>query len=208
MAKVSEFELKVVESRKNVTAPEARDGVAVVDVVANVDEVLDSLKATKGAEKVLKAVPDLEKLDIWTHVAHFSVCQKTGTAQFLDVWDCDLFDGFTDLQRCLNDCRVWFSGDGYDSWGSGQTKSGRVNCYFRAPTAGTYVCYARLQSHPATTTAVVECLIDNNSFGPLPFTGTKSQPHVANLSAGGHHFRIRQLTGSFFFLSLTVWKIG
>jgi hypothetical protein len=26
------------------------------------------------------------------------------------------------------------------------------------------------------------------------------------LSAGGHHFRIRQVSGSFFFLSLTVYR--
>jgi hypothetical protein len=48
-------------------------------------------------------------------------------------------------------------------------------------------------------------VIDNSSFGNLPFTGTILQPHFSNLSAGGHHFRIRQVSGSFFFLSLTVY---
>lgn len=208
MTKVPEFELKIVESRKEIAEAEPRDGVAVADVIANPDEVLESLKATKGAAKVLKANPDLEQLSAYAQVAHFSVCQKTGTAQFLDIWDSDQFDGFTDLQRCLDDCRVWFSGDGYDSWGSSQSKSGRVNCYFGAPTAGHHVCYARLQSYPAATTAVVECFIDNSSFGQLSVTGTISQPHLTVLSAGGHHFRIRQVAGSFFFLSLTVWKVG
>ena len=54
--------------------------------------------------------------------------------------------------------------------------------------------------------ATVECLIDNSSFGPLPFTGTIVQPHFSVLSAGGHHFRIRQQNGAFFFLSLTVYS--
>lgn len=30
---------------------------------------------------------------------------------------------------------------------------------------------------------------------------------ACNLSAGGHHFRILQMSGSFFFLSLTVWRV-
>jgi hypothetical protein len=54
--------------------------------------------------------------------------------------------------------------------------------------------------------ALVECLIDNSSFGPLPVDGIITQPHPCSLSAGGHHFRIRQLSGSFFFLALTVWR--
>jgi hypothetical protein len=40
----------------------------------------------------------------------------------------------------------------------------------------------------------------------LPFTGTIIQPRFGSLSAGGHHFRIRQVNGSFFFLSLTVYR--
>jgi hypothetical protein len=32
------------------------------------------------------------------------------------------------------------------------------------------------------------------------------QPHFCALSAGGHHFRIRQVSGSFFFLSLNVYR--
>jgi hypothetical protein len=111
------------------------------------------------------------------------------------------------MKRCLNDCRAWFSGDGFDFWGSSQTKTGRVNCYFTAPSNGNYTCNARLQSYPASTPAVVDCLIDNSSFGHLTVLGTIDQPHMASLSAGGHHFRIRQVSGAFFFLRLTVLKL-
>ena len=79
--------------------------------------------------------------------------------------------------------------------------------HFNAPAAANYVCNARLQSYPATARAVVECLIDNSSFGPLSWSGTIDQPHPCTLSAGGHHFRIRQVSGSFFFLSLTVYQV-
>jgi hypothetical protein len=207
MKEQSEFELTIVDSLKSYAAREERDGIAAADLITTPEEALAALKATKGAPAVIKRLPNLENVTLWLPTAYFSVCRKTGTARYLDVWDADHFDGFTDMQRALNDCRVWYSGDGYEFWGSGQTKTGRVNCYFTAPTAGHYTCNARLQSYPASSPAVVECLIDNNSFGPLTVLGTIDQPHMSNLSAGGHHFRIRQKSGSFFFLSLTVWKL-
>ena len=102
------------------------------------------------------------------------------------------------MQGCVIDCRAWFSADGYQVWGSGNTTTGRVNCYFTAPANGNYSCTARLQSFPATSQAVVECLFDSNSFGPLSVLGTITQPRVASLAAGGHHFRIQQRSGAFF----------
>jgi len=167
--------------------------------------VLAALRKTPGVEAVLKQAPELTRLQLWQPVATFSVCQKTGTATYLDIWDSDHFDGFTDMQRCLTDCRAWFSANGYTFWDSAQTKTGRINCYFRAPSAGSYVCNVQLQSHAGS--AMVECLIDNSSYGPLPFNGLINQPHPATLGAGYHHFRIRQMSGSFFFVSLTVWKV-
>jgi hypothetical protein len=111
------------------------------------------------------------------------------------------------MQANLQQCVAWFSAGGYTHWDSPETKSGRVNCYFTAPTAGNYLCTAVLQSYPTGGNAVVTCLIDDSSFGNLPFSGTVYQPHPCQLSAGGHHFRIRQVSGSFFFHSLTVWKV-
>ncbi len=67
------------------------------------------------------------------------------------------------------------------------------------------MCNVQLQSHAGS--AQVECLIDSFSYGPLPFSGSINQPHAAALSAGYHSFRIRQMSGSFFFNSLTVWKV-
>jgi hypothetical protein len=203
-----EFELSIVESLESYAPPDEREGITASDLVTTPEEALEAIKATKGGSDVLKRLPNLEKLELWFPTAIFRVCFKSGTARYLDIWDTDHFDGFTDMQRSLNDCRAWFSGDGYDFWGSDQTKTGRINCYFDAPTAGNYVCNARLESYPSTSQASVECRIDNNSFGPLTWTGTINQPHMSSLSKGGHHFRIRQRSGSFFFLSLTVWKVA
>jgi hypothetical protein len=189
---------------------EERVGAAAADLKPSPQRVLTALRETSGAEEFIKKIPNLETPDVWQDTAYFSVCSKTGTAYFLDIWDADHFDGFTDMQHSLNDCRVWFSAEGFSGWGSGDTRTGRINCYFVAPTSGAYICTASLQSFPTVTgnTAQVECLIDNFSFGPLAFNGTIHQPHLTNLSPGGHHFRIRQRSGSFFFLSLSVWSLG
>ena len=199
-----EFELKVIESLESYPAREEREGISSTDLVTTPEEALDALKATKGADSIFDQIPNIGDLSLWFPTAFFSVCRKTGTARYLDLWDTDHFDGFTDMQRCVNDCRAWFSADGYEFWGSGATKTGRINCYFTVSAAGNYTCNAKLQSYGGP--ALVECLIDNSSFGFLTVNGTINQPHPCNLSAGGHHFRIRQISGSFFFLSLTVWK--
>jgi hypothetical protein len=201
------FRLQLLESRKAQPSERKRDRITRAKPETTPRAVLRSLKDTPGADDILKRVPDFGELALWQQIAYFSVCRKSGSARWLDIWDADHFDGFTDMQRCINDCRAWFSADGFATWGSAETKTGRVNCYFTAPTAANYVCNARLQSYPATARAVVECLIDNSSFGPLSWTGTIDQPHPCTLSAGGHHFRIRQVSGSFFFLSLTVYRV-
>lgn len=164
-----------------------------------------ALKASPGAAALIANIPSLATVALWRPVASFKVCGKTGTATYLDIWDSDHFDGFTDMQRCISDCRAWFSADGYTYWDSAQTKTGRVNCYFRAPSDGNYVCNAQLQSYGGP--ARVECLIDSSSFGFLTVAGLINQPHPCALNAGYHSFRIRQDSGSFFFLSLTVWKV-
>lgn len=200
--KSDEFVVRVVDSLRSVDV-DPREGIVPADLEVSAEDALAALHATKGSEEVFKAFPQFLDLASWLPVANFSVCSKFGTARYLDLWDVDHFDGFTNVEKNLDECRAWFSDKGFDSWGSGQTRSGRINCYFTAPQAGAYICTARLQSYAGA--ALVECLIDGSSFGSLPVNGLITQPHPCNLSAGGHHFRIRQLSGSFFFLSLTVW---
>src|SRR5262249_35045926 len=172
-------------------------------------EIFNTFTKLPGYKDIIARIPKAQSAAGWdkgTRIAYFSVCGKSGSARWLDLWDCDHFDGVTDMQKCVADCRAWFSHTGYSTWGSAQTGTGRVNCYFDASVAGDYSCVAQLQSYPSSAGATVECLIDNNSFGNLPFTGPILQPHFSTLSAGGHHFRIRQVSGAFFFLSLTVYR--
>jgi hypothetical protein len=202
------FELKLLKVSKALRVPaDARRLPKIPPARPTIDagQIYKSLKASAGSDAVLKQVPNLAKFALWLPVATFSVCLKTGTAMFLDIWDSDHFDGFTDMQRCLTDCRAWFSANGFTFWDSAQTKTGRINCFFNAPSDGTYICNAELQSFGGP--AMVECVIDSSSFGPLPFNGSITQPHTCSLVAGGHSFRIRQLSGSFFFIGLSVWKV-
>lgn len=203
-----DFRLKLIESKKSLKLERDTRKVAAVKSVRPTTDakiVLKALTASPGGPEVIAKLPNVRDFQRWIPTATFSVCMKTGTALWLDIWDGDHFDGFTDMQRCLTDCRAWFSADGFDFWGSAQTKTGRVNCYFNAPSAGNYICTAELQSYNGP--ALVECLIDSSSFGFLPVNGTVVQPHPCVLSAGGHSFRIRQVSGSFFFVALTVWKV-
>ncbi len=209
--------LKLVESREVLKAERRPARVPKVRVKPTAREVFEVFRKSPGYEEIVARIPKAAKLSGWTkgtEVAYFSVCSKTGAAKYLDIWDCDHFDYFTDMQRSINDCRAWFSHTGYSYWGSAQTATGRVNSYFNASLTADYSCVVSLQAYPSSSTAVVECLIDNNTFGPLtvgpPWTdpsGVLTWPHFTpGLPAGGHSFRIRQTSGSFFFLSLTVYR--
>jgi len=203
------YRMTILKSTRALKIERRPPRVPRVNVKPTTREILQVFKKARGYDAVVARIPKAATLAGWdkgTQVAYFSVCSKSGSALWLDIWDADHFDGVTDMPRSVADCRAWFSHTGYTTWGSLQTATGRVNCYFNAAVAGDYSCVAQLASYPAASGATVECLIDNSSFGPLPFTGTILQPHFSTLSAGGHHFRIRQMNGSFFFLSLTVYR--
>jgi len=203
------FRMKIVRSTKTPRTERRPSDVARVNVKPTTDEILRAFKRSRDYREIIARIPKAATVEGWekgTQVAYFSVGSKTGSAQFLDLWDCDHFDFVSDMRLSVSNSRAWFSHGGFSTWGSGQTKTGRINCFFNASTAGAYSCVAQLRSDPASATSRVECLIDNSSFGVLPFTGTILQPHFSVLSAGGHHFRIRQVDGAFYFLSLTVYR--
>ncbi len=186
----------------------ARNFDRIKPVIPDIDPAvaIKAFKRTPAAKGLVGDLSDiLDPTPGATPVAVFSACGKSGSAIYLDIWDCDHFDGFTDMGNNLSQCRVWFSGDGYTSWGSGQTKTGVINCYFRAPQTRNYRCDATLQSSGGS--ASVECSMDNSPFGTLSVNGTITQPHFRTLAAGVHAFRIKQRTGSFFFLSLMVYAV-
>lgn len=200
----------ILGEAKTSEAPPKRAGhrvtrTARAKALVPVRSAIRAMKATPGGDSLIARMPSFGRLDLYIPVASFTVCAKTGTATFLDIWDADHFDGLSDMKRCVAECRAWFSAEGYQSWDAPQTKTGRVNCFFKAQRAGNYSCTVVLRSFQGP--AMVQCLIDSFDYGALPFNGLKIQPHPAALTAGYHSFRIRQLSGSYFFESLTVWRV-
>src|SRR5438128_1661254 len=106
----NQFRLTLGEALDEIRLPErAERGLAAsrpVKPTIDAHVVVRAVKATAGAEDVIAKVPGLVTPRTWLPVATFSVCLKTGTATWLDIWDCDHFDGFTDIPTSLADCRV------------------------------------------------------------------------------------------------------
>lgn len=203
------FRMKIINSTKILKTERRPAPLKKVNVTPNTSEIVRAFKKSRGYEDIIARIPKAKTVAGWdggTQVAYFSVCNKSGSAQFLDIWDCDHFDLVSDMQKSIGDCRAWFSHKGFSTWSSAETATGRINCFFNAAVAAPYSCVVQLRSDPASANATVECLIDNNTFGPLSFSGTVIQPHFSVLSAGNHHFRIRQGIGAFYFLSLTVYR--
>jgi hypothetical protein len=170
-----------------------------------------ALRATSGADEVISQVPNLADASQLQEAAYFSVCTKTGTATFLDLWDVDHFDFFTDMQTSLSNCSAWFSPDGFEAYGAPQGKNGRVNCTFDAPVDGTYLAIVSLMSDGGSAT--VHYTVDDfgpgsspTDLGSFTFTGPVNQAFVLALDANVHGFRIDQEAGGFFFLSLTLYQ--
>jgi hypothetical protein len=167
--------------------------------------VVRAVQATPGSDAVIAQVPHLADIQFFLPLAVFTPGAKIGTAQFLDIWDCDHFDLVTDMEDNLSEGRVWFSDRGFTAWDAPETRTGRINCHFTVPVEGNYVCSVTLQSDGGP--AQVECLIDSFNFGPLPFNGSITQPHPSRLSAGPHDFKIRQMFGAYSFFSLIVFQV-
>lgn len=219
MAKREEFELHVVESMKPQSPKRlARPRLQVQrHSPPTRGEALDSLRAAKNAEPVIKSVPMLERIETWVDVAYWNVCTTTGSAEFgVFLWDCD-FPGYVyPMSAGYENCIAYFAGaEDLDGIETPRELTGQVWCYLNAPVSGTYLFSAQVETYleefyGPDYVAVVEFAMDYTSFGTRtlypgqPFL----QSFLVNLSAGNHTFMIWQTTGAFFFEGLTAWNIS
>ena len=205
------FRIKVVESMEGQRL-DLREATVRATPTPSREIALAAVRAVGGAEEVLEQIPNLGTTAAWTETAFFSVCSKTGTALYLDLWDVDHFDFFTDLQSDLNSCRVWFTANGHETYGAPGTLTGRVNCYFTTPADAFYLAIASLESDPAGTGATVRGVLDDFGaggidLGVLGFNGPVNLPFLFHLSEGAHSIRIDQQEGGFFFYSMTIYQL-
>ncbi len=106
--------------------------------------MLEALKATKGAGTVIERVPMLERPEVWEEMAYFDVRGWSGAATALTLWDAD-FDGFFNMQQCLNENFALFTGTVWDTeFGAPGTATGRVCCFFEAPRTDVYILNVQL----------------------------------------------------------------
>jgi hypothetical protein len=211
MTQDSDYRITVVESQGQPLDLRQR-GAARATPRLSPHAAVAAVRATSGADELIAQIPNLADASQLQETAFFSVCTKTGTAGFLDLWDVDHYDFFTDLQSSLNNCSAWFSPDGFDFYGAPQGKTGRVNCTFQAPVDGTYLAIASLVGDGGNS-ATVRYILDDFGPGSAPtdlgafvFTGPVNQAFVLSLTANSHSVRIDQEAGGFFFSSLTLYQ--
>src|SRR5688572_15607987 len=100
------YRMKILKSTK-VLKPEPRPPrVPKVRVKPSTREILEAFRRARGYDEIVARIPKAATLAGWekgTQIAYFSVCGKSGSATWLDLWDCDHFDGITDMQRSIND---------------------------------------------------------------------------------------------------------
>ena len=124
------YRMKILKSTRAIKAEPRLRAVGKVNTEPTTEEIVRAFKKVRGYEDIVARIPRAATVSGWdggTQIAYFSVCRKSGAASWLDIWDCDHFDGFTDMPRAVSDCRAWFSHTGYSTWGSAQTGTGRIN---------------------------------------------------------------------------------
>jgi len=187
---------------KSMVTIRGRRRAATAKPTTSAAAVVRALKASRGAEALIKATPGLGTVGSWLRTASFTVCKKTGTARFLDFEGPVFIDRVWDVQRSVSECRMYFTG----VWPYGiRSDRGKVACEFAVPTDGIYVCNAQLQSDSGP--AEFQCYVDTFKYPSVQFEGQVNQPHPARLSAGTHNFFIERLSGNYLFVSASVWSI-
>jgi hypothetical protein len=179
-------------------------------------EALEAIRAMRGSAALFERLPALGQVEAWNEAAQWNICQSTGAAvDGVFIWDCDFpgvawstFDGYAN-------CIAYFSGaEALGGVVPPQPISGQVWCYLDAG-EGVYVFGAQVETYTdeyygPDYVAVVEFCMDDQFLGTRTLVpGVAATEYFAvSLSAGLHRFLIRQISGSFFFQSLTAWPIA
>jgi len=191
-------------------------------------QALEALRATKGAASMIERVPALGQIGVWGEVAYWDACQTTGAAREaaesgVFIWGCDFPGALYNMSQGSAACLPYFAGKENlgDIAPPQNTGAGQVWCYFSAAANGLYLFVVQGQTYqlsdapfglPLNYTATIECLIDADSPYPLgevaiPLGALVNAPFLINLPAGQYKFVIAQVSGAFFFNSLTAWIV-
>jgi len=221
MTKRNELKLQIVEVKGSLTPTKLSRRLRPTPTrsAPTRADALEALKATKGFESVFERVPALGQIGVWGEMASWNVCQTTGAAEGIPfLWGCDFPSSSWTMFDGSANCLPFFAGSDNALGVTPPGKNARqVWCYLNAPVDGLYLFVVQVESYAddladPNYTASVECLIDSDSAYPLgavtiPVDEVVNQPFLVNLTAGQYRFVIAQVSGAFFFLSLTAWIV-
>jgi hypothetical protein len=213
MAQRDEFELRVVEVVEALPERNQRERPAPAEHrVATAHEVVEALKASKGSAALADQIP--MRPELWEMVGYFDVNGWSGPAATgLILWDAD-FSLYTMLE-CTDFDFAFFGGAEWPA-GSGApgTATGRACCFFRlpgGPEARFYIISVQLQRVEPFydhVDPVVAFFIDDIPMGELQWQDTRpiNQPLTVSAAPGFHRFDVRQVSGSYRFWNVTIWR--
>jgi hypothetical protein len=218
MTKHDQRELQIVDVKGTLSDPPRNELVSPKTRPSRVTpaDVLDGLRSMKGADGVMERIPALGDIAVWHEVAYWSVCESTGSALVHDgplFWDLD--DSSFNLQFHVVNCTVLFLGAETFAGPTGQpitpppTLNGQVWCELDAPADGYYLFVSNLDRAFLQGTSEIEFCIDNMPLGQVTLQpgGQGRHSFLLHLPLGRHRFLIRQVTGGFFFYSVTAWNV-
>lgn len=130
-----------------------------------------------------------------TEIAFFTPNEITGSAQWLDLWNADLWWGQSQVPRLaeINQAQFRWERTTYRDDIDVDQANGVIQAAFSMPDSGYFLGTVMLSSFPDNQPAPVSIQIDTTDAGTFYVTGTAMEiPVVANLSAGSHRLSIIQ----------------
>jgi hypothetical protein len=218
MEKHDEPELRIMKVKGSLSAQQARRPIPppLHRSVPTRAEALEGLRSIKGAASVIERLPALGNTSTWSETAFWSVCEIKGAAFDPYFWDCDFANNQFSVSFACENCILMFFGAEplFNLEGitiiPPQNLSGQVWCDLNVSVPGTYLFVAQVgtQGDPGYN-AIVEFCLDDSSLGERLLSGDTEyeQYSVLELAAGIHRFIIKQVSGMFYFRTLTAWNI-
>ena len=182
------------------------------------EEALEHVRSMRGAASVIERIPALGDINTWGEVAFWGVNHSTGAALHFGplFWNLD----------CFGDSLAFFHlNDIVGFWGAepiglppGPSVTpplypdpiGQIWCELNVAASGYYVFVAYMipNLEPPDYRAYVQFYIDDISLRQEPLIAAYPlHSFVVRLDPGVHRFTIKQLSGIFYFQTLTAWHI-
>jgi hypothetical protein len=218
MEKHDESELRIIKVKGSLSAQQARRPLppTLHRSAPTRAEALEGLRSMKGATSVIERLPALGNTTTWSETAFWSVNEIKGAAFDPYFWDCDFASNQFSVGFAYDNCVLMFFGTEplYNleqiTITPPQNLTGQVWCDLDVPAPGQYLFVAQVgtNGYPGYVASVEFCL-DYSSIGQRQLLGDTEyeQYFLLDLTAGIHRFIIRQVSGLFYFRTLTAWNI-